>query len=220
MASLASRMSLAAVLVAGPVLVRPSDAAVMDTNEDATLIAQADENAPETAPDSSSPSAAPAETPPPPPSARPPPPPAEGQAQAPRPPPGQWVYTQQYGWVWMPYGDAYTYAPPDGYGEPYMYVYYPVVGWAWVVAPWVWGWGPWPLFVHGPRHFAWYAHGWWRTPWRWHYAPAPFHAGVAGRFALRGGVIGQRPPGGHAFAARPAPTGRAAPGGRGGGRRR
>ncbi len=27
---------------------------------------------------------------------------------------GQWVYTQQYGWVWMPYGDDYTYAPPGG----------------------------------------------------------------------------------------------------------
>jgi hypothetical protein len=24
---------------------------------------------------------------------------------------GQWVYTQQYGWVWMPYGSQYTYEP-------------------------------------------------------------------------------------------------------------
>jgi hypothetical protein len=43
-------------------------------------------------------------------------------------PAGQWVYTQQYGWVWMPYGDAYSYVPPDGQGQPYEYVVYsPVV---------------------------------------------------------------------------------------------
>src|ERR1700694_2639861 len=59
---------------------------------------------------------------------------------------GQWVYTQQYGWVWMPYGDAYSYVPPDGEGEPYEYVYYPSYGWTWGVGPWVWGYGPLPEF--------------------------------------------------------------------------
>src|SRR5512137_1597510 len=54
---------------------------------------------------------------------------------------GQWVYTSQYGWVWMPHGDAYVNVPATG-DAPNMYVYYPSVGWAWVVAPWVWGWGP------------------------------------------------------------------------------
>src|SRR5262245_9047257 len=34
---------------------------------------------------------------------------------------GQWVYTEQYGWVWMPYAQAYTYVPADG--DPMMYVY-------------------------------------------------------------------------------------------------
>lgn len=93
-------------------------------------------------------------------------------------PPGQWVYTQQYGWIWMPYADAYTYLPPDGYGEPYEYVYWPTYGWTWVVAPWVWGWGPWPFFgVHGAFRFAWFGHGWWRSPWHWHAAPGPFHPG-------------------------------------------
>jgi hypothetical protein len=89
-------------------------------------------------------------------------------------PAGQWVYTQQYGWIWMPYGDAFTYVPPSGYGEPLEYVFYPTFGWSWVVAPWIWGSGPWPYFgTFGPRRFAWYGHGWWRSPSRWHYRPAP-----------------------------------------------
>lgn len=104
-------------------------------------------------------------------------------------PPGQWVYTNQYGWIWMPYSDAYTYSPPDGDGEPYMYVYYPAYGWSWVVAPWVWGWGPWPFFgVAGPWHFGWYGHGWWRSPWRWHYAGGGYgFRPYATGFGVRGG---------------------------------
>ena len=72
---------------------------------------------------------------------------------------GQWVYTGQYGWIWMPYGDGYTYQPSDG-GSPDMYVYYPSVGWSWVVAPWVWGWGPQPYFgIYGTARFGWYGYG-------------------------------------------------------------
>jgi hypothetical protein len=83
-------------------------------------------------------------------------------------PPGQWVYTQQYGWVWMPYAEGYVSYPPDAGGDPYMFVYYPTFGWTWVVAPWVWGWGPWPYFgVRGPWLFAWYGWGWWRSPRHW-----------------------------------------------------
>jgi hypothetical protein len=111
-------------------------------------------------------------------------PPAQGQATAASPDAnGQWVHTQQYGWIWMPYGDAYTYAPPGGEGQPYEYVYYPADGgWTWVVAPWIWGFGPWPYFgVFGPAHFAWYGHGWWRTPSRWHFHPAPHRGGFAAR---------------------------------------
>ena len=82
----------------------------------------------------------------------------------------------------MVYGDAFTYAPPDGYGEPLAYLYYPSFGWRWVVAPWVWGVGPWPYFgTFGPARFAWYARGWWRTPSRWHFRPAPVRGGVAAR---------------------------------------
>jgi len=138
---------------------------------------------------------------------------AEEQRQTPA---GQWVYTQQYGWVWMPYGDEYTSVPPDGYGEPYEYVYYTAYGWTWVDAPWVWGIGPWPYFgVYGPSLFGWYGHGWWRSPWRWHYAGwhghgwgpdrhgnrgSPYRSGFAmdGAPAWRGGAhaIAGRPTGG------------------------
>jgi hypothetical protein len=105
-------------------------------------------------------------------------PPAPAETPAPQPqaatPPGQWVYTQQYGWLWMPYADAYTQVPVNGYGEPYAYVYYPAYStWTWVAAPWVWGYGPWPVFgVWGPARFGWYGHGWWRSPARWHWAPS------------------------------------------------
>src|SRR5512138_3019027 len=118
------------------------------------------------------PSSAPEATPPAPP-AQPPQPPAQQQATQ-QTPAGQWVYTQQYGWIWIPYGEGYSYIPPDGVGEPYLYAYYPAYGWTWIGAPWVWGIGPWPYFVVGPAYFGWYSYGYWRTPWRWRYAPVPY----------------------------------------------
>ena len=88
-------------------------------------------------------------------------PPAESQpvqvqpaAQAPAPrPEGQWVYTEEYGWVWVPAGASTS---PIG-DEPYVYLYTPAYGWTWYVSPW--GWGP---FNYGP---------WLHRPWAWHYAP-------------------------------------------------
>ncbi len=99
----------------------------------------------------------------------------------------------------MPYGDAYTHAPLDGYGEPYMYVYYPAYGWTWLAAPWVWGWGPRPFFgVHGPWRFAWFGRGWWRNPGRSHFAPARFRSGFGFHGArpgpFRGGSFSWRGP--------------------------
>ena len=95
----------------------------------------------------------------------------------------------------MAYADSYTYVPPSGTGEPLVYVYYPTYGWNWVVAPWVWGIGPWPRFgPRGPAAFAWYRHGWWRTPARWHYRVAPVRRGFVG----------------HEHGVRPAPARRAA----------
>jgi hypothetical protein len=88
-----------------------------------------------------------------------PPPPQVPQAQA--APGGQWVHTQQYGWVWMPYGNQYVYTPEDtsGSANPYAYVYYPTYGWTWLAAPWVWGWGPHVYFSIGrPGYFGWYHH--------------------------------------------------------------
>jgi hypothetical protein len=104
-------------------------------------------------------------------------------------PSGEWVQTEQYGWVWMPYADAYTRVPSDGYGEPYAYVYCPAYGWSWLAAPWVWGLGPWPTFgVFGAVHFGWYEHGWWRTPERWHWTGGSFHGGSAPGRGWRGGA--------------------------------
>jgi hypothetical protein len=136
------------------------------------------ENEAETVPP---PAAAPSEAPPAPPFETPAPPPPQEQAPSSLPA-GQWVYTQQYGWIWMAYSDDYTHVPSDGYGEPYAYAYYPLYGWTWLAAPWVWGFGPWPTFgLYGPARFGWYGHGWWRDPARWHYAPS------------RGGYYGGRP---------------------------
>ncbi len=65
-----------------------------------------------------------------------PPPPSASTTQAPPAPTvatpnfsGRWAYTQQYGWVWMPYGSAYTFTSHYQNGDPYMYVYYPRRGW-------------------------------------------------------------------------------------------
>jgi outer membrane lipoprotein SlyB len=97
------------------------------------------------------------------PGAPPPPPAPEANAPPPTVPPGQWVDTAQYGWVWMPYGQEYTFTPDYEAGDPYMYVYAPRLGWSWVDAPWLWGWGPLPWFGGGGSvNFAWYGHGWGR----------------------------------------------------------
>jgi len=95
---------------------------------------------------------------------------------------GQWVYTGQYGWVWMPYGNGYTYVPSGG-GAPDMYVYYPTVGWTWVVAPWIWGWGPMPYWgLYGTGGFGWYGYGY----GRWYGYAGPY-AGWYGRGYWNGG---------------------------------
>jgi hypothetical protein len=137
--------------------------------------------------------AAPAYAPPAPPAEPQPAPQAQPQQAA---PPGQWVYTAQYGWIWMPYADAYTSVPASGSGEPYAYVYYPAYAtWTWVAAPWIWGFGPWPVFgVWGPARFGWYGHGWWRSPARWNYAPAhTWYPGGGWRAPYRGGAVWSAP---------------------------
>jgi hypothetical protein len=157
-------------------------------------------------------------------------------AVAPPPASGQWVYTAQYGWVWMPHAAAYTYLPAGAY--PDMYLYVPAYGWRWVVAPWVWGIGPRPYFgVYGFARFPWYGRGYGRW-YGFHGGPVwagrgrghpgwsgPGHPAVPGRmvrpaphvFAPRPGVLADPPrPGGFA---RPGPSivARPGPGARPGG---
>jgi hypothetical protein len=99
------------------------------------------------------------------PSEAPPPPPTQA---APAPPRGQWVSTEQYGWVWIPYGRQYTYIPGDPQVYPDQYVYYPAYGWRWVVAPWVYGYGPSPYWgPAGLRFFVWYSRPWFRVGGYW-----------------------------------------------------
>ncbi len=70
---------------------------------------------------------------------------------------GQWVYTSQYGWLFMPYGSQYTSEGSTRDVYPKAYVYKPSQGWTWLAAPWVWGWGAYPYFgPAGPRNYAWY----------------------------------------------------------------
>ncbi len=87
----------------------------------------------------------------------PPPPVISGQVPA-----GQWAYTRQYGWAWMPYGRRFIDQPvPEA--TPLMYLYTPALGWSWVRAPWVGGVGPRPYFS------IWMSR--WPFPWRWRFAP-------------------------------------------------
>lgn len=101
------------------------------------------------------PSPQPQDLPPPPPEDLPPVP-QEQVAVPPQQPAatGQWIFTAQYGWIWMPYGDEYVSpASSDAYA-PYAYVYHPPRGWIWLAAPWINGWGVLPQFgvQSGIRH--------------------------------------------------------------------
>jgi len=171
----------------------------------ATVSARAETSAPTTSASSAPstgasvplqpPAPPPKETPPPPVTQAPPPPHAQPiepppAANAPRPaapavraPAGQWVYTQQYGWLWMPYEQAYTHVVPDA-ALAYMFVYYPAFGWRWVVAPWVLGFGVAPYWgALGPVHFVWYARPWFRigVPYYPYRGPGWRHPPTSGR---------------------------------------
>jgi hypothetical protein len=102
---------------------------------------------------------------------------------------GQWVKTEDSGWIWVP-DETTTY---DVDGVPYAYLYTPVYGWTWYASPW--GFGP---FVYGP---------WISRPWpfgfrAWGYGPGGWGwregSWRGGRF--NGGAWhwgGGRVPGGH-----------------------
>lgn len=100
---------------------------------------------------------------------------------------GQWVYTTQYGWVYMPYGDQYV--SPGTAADPYAYAYayYPDNGWTWLSAPWLSGSGPYPYSgdlgnAYWGRHLRPYGGGYsrFRGPGQWPGGPG-------------GGMPGPRP---------------------------
>src|SRR5882724_1245628 len=71
-------------------------------------------------------------------------------------PTGQWVYTETYGWIWVPANSVST--AEDG--VPYVYLYTPRYGWTWYVSPWGEGryhYGPWVRHPWAP--VGWH-HGW------------------------------------------------------------
>jgi hypothetical protein len=123
---------------------------------------------------------------------------------------GQWVYTEQYGWIWMPYGTQYTYeGGSDNVAQPYSYAYYPAYGWMWLAAPWVWGWGGYPYFgVVGPWHYPWYrglyhaGYGWGGYRGGYAHAYASGYRGFAAHGAGYGGGVGASP-----YRGRPASAG-------------
>lgn len=87
-------------------------------------------------------------------------------------PGGQWVYTAEYGWLWIPE----TSSPVAVDGVPYVFLYTPAYGWTWYVCPWGFG-----SFFYG----AWVRHAW--HPAGWHHgfiahprviAVMPHHARV------------------------------------------
>jgi hypothetical protein len=154
---------------------------------------------------------------------------AYGAQSAPVSPPpnqtGQWVYTSQYGWVWMPYGQRYVDEGTYGAASPYQYVYCVGVGWSWVAAPWLWGWGAYPYFgVWGPSHFAWYR-GLYRSGYGWGRYRGGSPRGYSSGGYARGGANHAIRPVGRQYRPTPSrsfPSGRrlAGSGGRGGGSRR
>jgi hypothetical protein len=98
---------------------------------------------------------------------------------------GQWVYTAQNGWLWVPYGQAYTYVDADS-SVAYEYVYYPAFGWHWVLSPWVLGVGPSPYWgAHGYSGFAWHAHPWFMSG-RHYGAGGGYHEMRGAHVAARG----------------------------------
>ena len=151
-------------------------------------------DSPDTPPAALQPPTPPPDMMPPAPPAQPPSPPAGSDQSGPwiqneqpatpstAPTTGQWVYTDEYGWIWMPYGNQYTYEGTSDDAYPYSYVYYPSSGWMWLAAPWVWGWGPHPYFgPRGPAGYGWYV-GLYHAGYGWgrYRGGGPSHASIVG----------------------------------------
>ena len=108
------------------------------------------------------------------------PPPPQGQNATPAPPSaapappdaaqtqaeGQWVYTDRYGWIWVPAGSEAATAN----AQPYVYLYAPTYGWNWFLSPW--GFGP---YRAGPWIHAVHAGPWPRAPYRYYTGPSVWY---------------------------------------------
>jgi hypothetical protein len=104
---------------------------------------------------------------------------------------GEWVYTAQDGWMWVPYGSTTTNVGV----EPYVYLFSPSYGWRWLVSPWglgpfhygAWGWGPrWGNDYAPPRGlgaFQYAPHVWGRGA----YTPRAYGGGVRAALPARVG---------------------------------
>lgn len=119
---------------------------------------------------------------------------------------GQWVFTTQYGWIWTPYAQNYTYV--DQIGEMALtYAFYPSYGWRWLPSPWVLGFGPAPYWgIYGYDHYAWHARPWFSAgiyrPAIWQRWGRPY-----GGYGYNQGAAYGRPYGGYngAYGGRPGP---------------
>ena len=111
---------------------------------------------------------------------------------------GQWVYTEQYGWLYMPYGDQYISKGTDDDGNSYGYAYQPGYGWMWLSAPWILEEGPSPYFgVLGPDEYTWLRGRYGRSVYWgqdvYRHQPSPYDLDYA-YFGSPGGGVS---PGGH-----------------------
>ena len=75
----------------------------------------------------------------------------------PTPPPpgytrGEWIHTEDLGWLWVP-GESSTVTYDD---VPYAYMYTPSYGWTWYVSPW----GVGAYYRGGWARHPWHPHGW------------------------------------------------------------
>jgi hypothetical protein len=122
---------------------------------------------------------------------------------------GQWVYTAQHGWLYMPYGQQYV---TEGTGDDtatYEYAYSPSYGWNWVQAPWVSGLGPYPYYgTVGAGSYVWssqaysryYSVGLRPSPYDLNYNyygtplnPAPLRVPVGSRAGQTSGLAARTP---------------------------
>ncbi len=102
-------------------------------------------------------------------------------------PTGQWVFTTEYGWIWVPAGA--TSAAEEG--VPYSYLYTPTYGWNWYISPWGAGAYHYGVWVRRPWHPVGWRGGWVAGPHVFVHLGG--HAPYRGRVVVHGGYGGGHP---------------------------